>query len=370
VVATLLGTAPEESVLRPTDSALDEDSIDAVAARGVDLLLLDDTTVPPPEQDRGFSPPPTTLVAGRDAELPAVVGDQSVRLLLTDAATDAFGDPVRAAQAVLGELATIWLEQPSVERGVSVIFDESTPLPGSFFPALAHGLAERPPWLDSRTASGLAASFPPTERAETFIQSEDVFSQPYAGSIKGARRRIDTLRAMLVDPSDVPGRFETLLLLAESGDFVGNETAGRAYIDRVDDSVVGVFEDVYALPNQIFTLTASSAEVPVQVSNDADFPVRVVVDLSSPSIRPTPQQTVVLAPDTSPTLTFDIELRQTGRRDVEVSILSPSQRRIGSPVKLYVQSTAYNRVALWITVGAAALAFAVWARRFVPRRVA
>jgi len=33
-----------------------------------------------------------------------------------------------------------------------------------------------------------------------------------------------------------------------------------------------------------------------------------------------------------------------------------------------VRSTAYNRVALLITIGAALLALVVWARRFVPRR--
>jgi len=33
-----------------------------------------------------------------------------------------------------------------------------------------------------------------------------------------------------------------------------------------------------------------------------------------------------------------------------------------------VRSTAYNRVALVITIGGALLALLVWARRFVPRR--
>jgi len=35
---------------------------------------------------------------------------------------------------------------------------------------------------------------------------------------------------------------------------------------------------------------------------------------------------------------------------------------------LIVRSTAYNRVALLVTLGAAVVLLALWARRFVPRR--
>jgi hypothetical protein len=370
VVATLLGRNPDPVVLRPPDSALDDESLQAIAAHGVGLLFLDHSTAPPPEQERGFAPPPTTTLRGRDVEITAVVGDPSVRTLLTSTSTAALDDPVRAAQAVLGELATIWLEQPSVERGVSVIFGESAPqLPGAFFPPLARAIAARPPWLAQRTATALALSFPPTQPAAGFVASEAAFTQPYAESIKAARRRINTLRTMLVEPSDEPARLETLLLLAESGRFVGNETEGSVFIDRVHDRILSVFGSVHAPEGQAFTLTASAAEVPVRVSNDGDIPLRVVVRLESPYLRPTQEQVVELPPATTQTLTFDLELRTTGRREVVIEILSPSRRPIGPGGELIVRSTDYNRVALWITLGAAGLALLVWARRFLPRPV-
>jgi hypothetical protein len=52
---------------------------------------------------------------------------------------------------------------------------------------------------------------------------------------------------------------------------------------------------------------------------------------------------------------------------VDVEVTSPSGRVINTG-KLIVRSTAYNRFALFITIGAALLALLVWARRFVPRR--
>jgi hypothetical protein len=80
------------------------------------------------------------------------------------------------------------------------------------------------------------------------------------------------------------------------------------------------------------------------------------------------EQTRVFPANSTQTLQVDLELRTTGRFQVPVQVVSPSGRVIGHPETIIVRSTAYNRVALLITIGAAILAFAVWARRFLPRR--
>jgi hypothetical protein len=48
-------------------------------------------------------------------------------------------------------------------------------------------------------------------------------------------------------------------------------------------------------------------------------------------------------------------------------MVSPSGRLIGEDA-FVVRSTAYNRIALLITIGAAIVLLLVWARRFVPGR--
>jgi hypothetical protein len=48
-------------------------------------------------------------------------------------------------------------------------------------------------------------------------------------------------------------------------------------------------------------------------------------------------------------------------------MVSPSGRPIGE-ARLVVRSTAYNRIALVITIGAALVLLLLWARRFVPGR--
>ncbi|HEY3022399.1 MAG TPA: hypothetical protein VGK11_02050, partial [Actinomycetota bacterium] len=62
-----------------------------------------------------------------------------------------------------------------------------------------------------------------------------------------------------------------------------------------------------------------------------------------------------------------VQLNTSGRFRVDVEVTSPSGRVINTAI-LTVRSTAYNRFALFITIGAALLALLVWARRFVPRR--
>ena len=52
---------------------------------------------------------------------------------------------------------------------------------------------------------------------------------------------------------------------------------------------------------------------------------------------------------------------------VEVQVAAPAGRVL-EVQPLTVRSTVYNRIALFITIGAAVLLLALWARRFLPRR--
>jgi hypothetical protein len=75
----------------------------------------------------------------------------------------------------------------------------------------------------------------------------------------------------------------------------------------------------------------------------------------------------VLPAETTQTLGFEVHLNTTGRFPVDIQISAPSGRLIAQGT-LIVRSTAYNRIALLITIGAAFLALMLWARRFLPRR--
>jgi hypothetical protein len=57
----------------------------------------------------------------------------------------------------------------------------------------------------------------------------------------------------------------------------------------------------------------------------------------------------------------------TGRFGVQVFVRTPSGKQVNSAL-LIVRSTAYNRIALLITIGALVVLLALWARRALATR--
>jgi Family of unknown function (DUF6049) len=365
-VETILGRRPDPGLLRPPDSALDPASLDHLAARGVRLLIVEPSTVPPASQPLGFAPPPITSLRTSSGPVTALVSDPNVGAMLSsDLVTE---DPVRAAQAVLGELAAIWLEQPGVDRGIAITFPEEFHPSGTFFGQLVRGVGSAP-WLGKSTASEMAKAFPPTSESKLAATNPVAFSRTYVDLIKDTRRLIGTYRTMLVDEESAdPDRLDTMLLLAESGQFLVDQSTGVSFITSARVEVESVFEKVRPDTTQPITLTSSSGSgIPIPVTNGNREPLRVSVRLVSPHLSGSPQSSMVLKADSTQVVNFDVQLNTSGRFDVNVEVTSPSGRVINTG-KLIVRSTAYNRFALFITIGAALLALLVWARRFVPRR--
>jgi hypothetical protein len=363
-VGTVLGATPDPTVLRPPGGALDEETLDALAERGVRVLALDPGTVESPLQPLGFAPPPVTSLQP-DGDLVGLVPDPAVAGLLSSPSVAE--DPVLGAHAVLGELAAIWQEQPGIARGLSIVLPETLDLPGGFYVAFTR-LAAGAPWLRPLRAHDLVAEFPPGNPDALATQTPSSFASAYVDELKQTRRRIDVYRSMLVDESVEPDRLDTQLLFAEAGEFLDDPVTGFAFVADAGAEVTAVFESLEADAGDVVTLTSrSGARLPVRVSSRAEEPLQVSVGLVSQHLVTAPSQDVVLEPGSAQTITFEVDLKTTGRFEVLVQIVAPAGRVIAeSPV--IVRSTAYSRVALIITLAAALALVLAWARRFVPRR--
>lgn len=366
VAASFLKVNPSPAILRPPRSAIDDATLSDLTARGVSVLMLDAGSVATTPDPLGFALPPAATVGSPARPAVAIVPDQSVAALI--AQPFVFDDPVRGAQAALGELAIIWQERPSDVRGMAVTLSEALRLPGGFYAAFARDVASAP-WLRPTRATELAADFPPPGLPSPLAApSVSRFSDTYVDELKQARRRIDIYRSMVVDQSTDPDRLDTYLLLAESSDFLISPTAGLAFIRAVRDQLSAVFGAVRPDTGQVVTLTArSGSRIPVHVTNEGDRALRVKVQLVSQHLLSSPSDTVVLEPSATRTLFFDVDLKTNGRFPVQVQVESPSGRVIGEST-LIVRSTRYNRIALVITIGAALVLLLAWARRFLPRR--
>jgi len=339
VASTFVGTEPVEQILRPPGA--------------IEL----------PEQPLGFAGPATTSLG--DGSLAAIVPDPSSDAVLASVVAE---DPVLAAQVLLGELATIWQQAPGEERGIALVMSEDAPLPGPFFPPLVRDVATAP-WLAPAAAEAFVETFPPTDASVLANPSFRRFPTTYVTSIRQARRRIDMLRSMLRSGSLEPDRLESMLLLAEARQFLISTSGGLAFIDAVKRSVRDTVDDLALDTVSSVTLSSGSGGVPVTVSNEGPRQLRFSVRLDSPWLLDEPTAALELAPGDSQTVRLQAELRSTGRFPVQVQMVSRSGRLFAQQT-IAVRSTAYNRIALLITIGAALVLVAVWARRFLPNRTA
>ena len=362
VAATFLQTTPLASILRPPGAALDTTTLRGLSLFGISDLIVGPDTVAIPPEPLGLAGPATARTD--EGALTAIVPDPSLDALVVSLSNE---DPVLAAQVLLGELMTIWQERPGEERGVAIVLSEDDPIPGPFYAPFVRDIAGAP-WLAPMGAAEFAATFPPAGTAPLSSPSFRRFATSYVASLKQARRRVDTLRSMLPPDAVQPDELDTMLLLAEARQYLAVPTGGLAFVTSVRDTVDGVLDELTLQTVSAVTLTSESGGgIPVTVSNGADETLHFSVRLVSQHLRETPSADLELAPGGSETVRFQAQLRSTGKFPVRVQVVTPSGRVIEQQT-LVVRSTAYNRFALFITIGAAFVLLGLWARRFLPRR--
>jgi hypothetical protein len=369
VVARVLGVRPSAAVTEPPRSAITQDAIDRLVGQGARTLLLDPAAVPTPQQSQGFAAPAVTRLPSSDQSagpIAAVVPNDGVESLLTS--DTARSNPVLAAQQAYGELAATWLEQPGIPRGLAIALPDDVADGAVVAPMLRRIAAA--PFLAPATATALVQAFPPAQAPAAFVQLDDrAFSSAYAASIKHSRRLIATYESVLVHTSTEPKQLRTQLLLSEGAQFLDDQTAGEARIRSVDERVngfLGQIEPVAA--SQLVTFSSKQGHIPLQIENGTGQPIHVQVQLVSPHLTVGGQAVrdiIVSQPQRA--IEFDVELKTTGEFPVQVRVLAPSGRPI-SDTTISVRSTAYNRIALIITIGAAIALLLLWGRRFLPSR--
>lgn len=363
-IADFLQATPSSVVLRPPGAVVDAATVRELSARGISTLVVGPGTLVATPHPLGFAGPPTAELG--DGEIDAIVPEVSVATLLQEGLVDE--DPVRAAQTAIGELAAIWQERPGELRGVAVVLSEDASLPAAFFGPFTQAIA-RAPWLRTMHATEFTAAFPPVEPSTLAPAFPRSFGTSYVAELRQARRRVDTYRSVLLEQNDEPERLDTMLLLAESRQFLSAPEQGLAFIRATRDAVGTVFDAVTLDTVSVITLTSSSGSgIPITVTNGSEDGLRLTLQLVSQNLRNPASADLVLAPGASETLRFRVELKTTGRSLVRIEVLSPGGRVIQRGGTIVVRSTDYNRIALVITAAAALVLLVLWARRFVPRR--
>jgi hypothetical protein len=109
-----------------------------------------------------------------------------------------------------------------------------------------------------------------------------------------------------------------------------------------------------------FTLTGSTAELPIRIGNTSDTPLDVVVRPSgSKLVFPNGDQLVTLAPLASTTVVIDVEARARGKIPIAIELLTPAGTPLAGPVPGTARLNALTGLGPLIT-GIAALVLASW----------
>jgi len=371
----MLGTPPEESLAWPVDGAVDGALLQTLEQTRSDGVVLDQRHLPSPPTtatqnatvDLGDGPDPQRALVG-DAELSAALADPR-----------AAGAPVEWAQRILAETAVAWLERPNSAgpRGVLLAPPQSWRPTGSFFRSLVRGLGAAP-WLRLQPAAALAADVPQGpaegERRLATVTAADIAAglpSAYLTRVEQTRSQLLSFRRAVGNDVEQPAgssSFERNLLVAESSDWrpAGIRGRGRGYVRAVTQGIHGVYRRVEVGTTPV-TLTARRGKIPVTVTNNSGERVTVVLRLTSPKVDlPAASDPFVLEPGRRTTQLLQVGTRATGTFPIQVEVLTPDRRETIAAGEIRLSSTAFNRVALALTGGAAGMLLLWW--RFGRRR--
>jgi hypothetical protein len=365
----ILAERPDPTVARPPGLVFDQDSADVLEARGTTTILGAADSVERPEQPNAYAPPPA-------AELSTTSGD-SVMLLLPDPGTQALlsdaellRDPVRGAQVVLGELATIWKEEPvpPPDEFHGLALDLPHTLPAGIWRPLLRRLAGAP-FLAPVHAEDLPDEIRPAPPSATLDASEpDGFSSTYADDLATTARRLAAFDSIVDEPADEEARLRRAMLYAEASQYVGNEGSGRVWINAVEGVIERTFSRLTPDTSTVLTFTSRSGTIPLRMGDPDGRVVNVKVELASGRIEFLDgNERVVRLDRPDQVITFQVEFKAAGPSDIDVRVISPNGHILSRSV-LVVRSTAVNPMALIITIGAGLVLVALWSRRLFRRR--
>jgi hypothetical protein len=364
IVETMLGQAPVDDAFRPPGGSVDEGSLDLLLDVGHRSLILDPEAVNKPAFV--FTPPP---VADLETENGDVVRAVNPDAGLHRRVEDAEVDPRLAAMRTLGELSAIYFEQPGINRAAAIVIGEDDSPRPPFLRTLLRGMTRQREdlrWLRPVTATRLLLGGDSVPRRLRVLPIES-FSPSYLAELGRARDDLGQFAAVAGLDHEVVNRLGTLLLTSQSRYLISREEEARAMLDAVERGVGSEFAKIDPPRPTTIRLTSRSGVIPVTIRNEADYQMDVRVVLRAPGldfVGGSSREVRLTRPEQL--LTFPVEVQRTGRFRVAVEVQTPEGMRIvGSSI--VVRSTAYNRVALVVTIGAALFLALWWSRRFLPR---
>ena len=368
ISTTILDRAVSTDVAWPADGYADRATLRALRGMGMTSVILDARAVPA-ELDLSFTPTGRADIRTPNGELAGLLYDP----VLTDAlAARTDEQPLLAAQRFVAETAMITAEQPGFgpERTVLIAPPRRWSPPAELLDRVV-SVSLQAPWLAPVAVDDLRASPPPEidrdpARYPRGVRRDEL-PLPYLDAVRDLRPRIATFGAVLTEPDTVlPGLDSAVLRLEstwwrERGERLSRLTATRGH-------VINLQSRVKVLPGS-YTFGSKSGTIPLTISNE--LPQAVVVDVRLTPLTPRLEigevDPVPIDAQSNVQVEVPAKAVANGLVLVQTTLRTPDGSAFGDPVQLRVQVTQYGTVALFITIGAAAVLFAAAGMRLFRR---
>ena len=349
-----------------------------LAKAGQSLLLAEDSLEPITDPEGSGCPDPplsftcTIRVETGVGESSGYALDPNVQLRLFDVASGV--DRRLMLQRFFAETSAIREEAPGREGRVVAIM-----MPALWYPTpaisrlLFSGLRDAP-WLETVTPSeGLqyAASHvdPVDRRVRSEIPQLDGEPDPtYFDTVEDAEELVDMFKGVQPPPELLQRLSRNTLTsqsrlwweptLIEQGEGYAEEAAAEAESELSRISI-GDSDEI--------SLTSREAPVQLVVINDAAYPVRVDVKISSPDLGIDQTFEETIQARSIKQVKFDVVAESSGISSLLVSVETPSGDEITTKT-IQIRSTEFNEIALGLTFGALAFLVLFYITRGARRR--
>lgn len=383
LVSEVLGVVPLAGWAWPPGGLATPESLVARVETGARRLLLDAAAVTRPVPARTTPDARTRIrVAGR--ELPLLSTDTGLTALLAAGpggpedrpSAGPVGDTL-ALQRLAAETALITAERPGSSRALVLAPPRLWSADPSYVRQLLTGLASQS-WLEPVPLTGLvdgpALDGQPAELADAAVLAlrERALPEAWVRPLAVARRSLAEFSPVLTEPAPLVTPRRLALLRGASAAWrapdlraVGREVAAGAV-----EAVTALVSSVRVEGGGPVLFTAETGTIPLTVVNELGqaVVVQVAVDAAGQAQLLSGAVTEVqIEPGRRRQVDVQVVARTSGQFPVLVRLRSPEGVPLPAAARVPVRSTAYGRVAVAITVGAAAVLVAASGVRLLRR---
>lgn len=373
ILSAALGVEPRSDVAWAADGTLRPESLATLRSGGIDRLVVSSAGLTDGETAVGLTGSRATAhttVATGSGPIDALVADPTLSALV-GAAEQAPGGARMAEQRYLAELAVLTQQAPAgTEQTVLIAPPRDVQAgpegAGAMMADTANLLWLRATGPDelfsgpSAPAGGLTAPHDGTgldPAGLTDIAAAEALREDLAGAV------VHDPATALQSYDAAIARASSVAWTADSGGFRSSARALRSALEHLRGRVTLV-----APADGTYSLGSSDAPLVLTVRNDLPVAVRVLLQVHTRGTRGLSIGDIgaqTLAPGQRTTLQVPTQVRQSGGFAVTAQLTTPSGAPLGDQISLQVKSTAYGKISLLITIGAAALLGLLFLRRLV-----